>query len=68
MNLPNNYSRCRGEFGFAWQKDAEPCSKRQDCLRHMQTFFDTQAWYPVIPHCIDGNAFIPLDAFKEDDE
>lgn len=67
MNLPKGYSRCRGEFGFVWEKNASPCDKRAECLRHMQILFDTDNWLPTIQHCINHEAFIPLDKFKEDE-
>lgn len=74
MNLPRSYARCYGEFQDHWMTGTKPCAKRDECLRYVQMQWDALRMVegpPEIPHCADEgslSAFIPLDAFEEDEQ
>jgi hypothetical protein len=68
---PYYISRCEGRIKLTWQEEGTPCPRRDSCLHHKLYRDDLLAGTRDrgdIPHCIEEQAYLPLDAFepKED--
>lgn len=74
MQLDRVYQRCLGEFKDHWLRKSEPCSRRNECARHVALTWDelrSEPHGPTMSHCVDEgrlSAFMPVTEAMSDEE